>query len=451
MTNALFITLLLFSEFVMFDLGKIIEKDKLLNKQEKVILACSGGMDSMCLAHLLLSAQIPFSIAHVNYNLRGEESTSDQSFIIHWGWQHNVTIHTLSTHISDAKGNTQKKARDIRYAWLNDLVKRNSYKFILTAHHEDDLLEGAIFKWWRGVPWSQRFLMKNINHNIYRPLLGVTRSDIETYVLANQIPYRQDSSNLSSDKYDRNFIRLQLLPLLQSKKAQSRSVLKKLFHDEEEDRQLMHSLVKHLLSNTLLHEKDGWTLSLEALPPLDRKKLIRLLAHIFKQLGMNEKWANQIFQANTGAQWTHRTGTLFLDRNKLIFRRSADVNEQSIIVSSTGLYRFLNCKIEIHPGTYNLHGGDSKNICFVPDRFNFPWTFRKWQSGDRMAPEGLNGKSKKVKEIFSDQKISNFQKSRVPILLIDNEIHWLAGIKLSDALINPALGSKGYWLIVTPD
>lgn len=435
----------------MFDLDKIIEKDKLLNKQEKVILACSGGMDSMCLAHLLLSAKIPFSIAHVNYNLRGEESTSDQSFIIQWGWQHNVTIHTLSTHISDSNGNTQKKARDIRYAWLNDLVKRNSYKFILTAHHEDDLLEGAIFKWWRGVPWSQRFLMKNINHNIYRPLLGISRSAIETFVLANQIPYRQDSSNLSSDKYDRNFIRLELLPLLQSKKAQSRSVLKKLFHDEEEDRQLMHALVKHILSNILIHENDGWTLPLEALPPLDRKKQIRLLSHILKQLNVNEKWADQIFQAKTGAQWTDQTGTLFLDRKKLVFRNSAERNELSIIVSAIGNYRFLHCKIEIHPGTYDIHVGERKNICFVPDRFNFPWTFRKWQPGDRMVPEGLNGKSKKVKEIFSDQKISNFQKSRVPILLIQNEILWLAGIKLSASIVNPAHGTTGYWIIVTPD
>src|SRR5690606_16616242 len=105
------------------------------------------------------------------------------------------------------------------------------------------------------------------------------------------------------------------------------------------------------------------------------------LSHILKQLNVNEKWADQIFQAKTGAQWTDQTGTLFLDRKKLVFRNSAERNELSIIVSAIGNYRFLHCKIEIHPGTYDIHVGERKNFCFVPDRFNFPWTFRKWQPG----------------------------------------------------------------------
>ena len=190
-----------------------------VKKSSKMLLACSGGMDSMALAQLLLNAGLEPSLAHVNYHLRGQDAIADQEFVEQFAQQHQLNCHIKEVEsfkkASTPISNLQEKARNIRYDFFRELVKTHDFEYILTAHHLNDQLETLLFQLGRktylqalsGIP-------KTIN-NIHRPLLNCSRDEIEQFVTEHGIKFREDSSN-KSNKYTRNTFRNEVIKPLEN-------------------------------------------------------------------------------------------------------------------------------------------------------------------------------------------------------------------------------------------
>jgi len=423
----------------MKNLAKIIEKDAFLKNCGKVLLACSGGMDSMCLADLLYQAKIPFEIAHINYRLRGRESDEDHDFVLAWAWSRYIVVHSCVHDLSDAKGNIQAMARAVRYDWFRSILRKTGIRYLATAHHADDLLEGAIFKWIRGVPWEERHLMPANTEDICRPLLEVRKEDIVDWVKIKEIDYREDSSNLSDEKYVRNFIRLTLLPQLEERRPGFKQDLLDKTLWEDRTRKLFHWMVRKWGEDQLEITSDGWELKLNSLQNGAIPEPAVMLNGWLRQLGVHQQLAEQILQAGTGAQWDLDSGVLLLDREKLLFRADEGDKETapSISILEPGTYTLdKETRIVIEKAGYQEHNPAIPNELYLDGSvFPFPWTLRHWKPGDRMRPIGMNGHHKKVQDIFTDQKRSRFEKSKAWLLFVGGELIWIPGIRSGEQVL----------------
>lgn len=437
----------------MKNLRKLIEKDPYLKGVKKVLLASSGGIDSMCLAALLKDIGIPFDVAHMNYQLRGAASDDDQHFLFTWCLENRITFLTKIVNIDHQKGNIQQKARDLRYEWLEKLFTKKNYDLILTAHHADDQLEGVFIKIWRGVEWQDRYLMPARRGKIYRPLVNIFRDEIEEWVGTNNIPYVEDETNRSADKYDRNFIRLRILKGMEEQHPGSKRLLHEKFLREDSARGMYHWMLTRLFKEHAIVTADGWNLDLNTLSLLEPPDLPTLLGAIISKFRFHPEIARQILNSDTGAFWENQLGKLWLDRGKLIFsnNRNAKIDGQSISIKASGTYSLLDTKWKIDEHQFIAPEGLSDFQLFVDKaNFPFPWTIRNWRFGDVISPLGMAGKHKKLKDIFTDQKISRADKKIITFLEIDNEIIWIPGIKKSEKLSKVRLLSSGWLITVEP-
>ena len=194
-----------------------IDEKLLFTTEDKLILGISGGADSVCLMHILLALNYSFELAHCNFNLRAEESDADEVFVKELAKKYQLEIHikqfdTLE-YASKNKISTQMAARDLRYAWFDDLLNKTNSKYIAIAHHENDDVETFFINLVRGSGLTGLLGIKEKNNAVVRPLLSVSRLDIEQYLNEKGLLFREDSSNASL-KYLRNKIRHELMPLL---------------------------------------------------------------------------------------------------------------------------------------------------------------------------------------------------------------------------------------------
>ena len=185
-------------------------------KGKKLLLATSGGIDSMAMVHLFQQTSNPIAMAHCNFQLRGIESFEDQKFVEDYADAHHIPIYTTkfdtNAFAEDYQLSIQMAARELRYNWFYELLETENYDFILTAHHADDNLETFLINFSRGTGLDGLTGIPSQNDQVIRPLLTFSRQEIEEYAKENSLLWREDSSN-ASDKYLRNKIRHDLVPL----------------------------------------------------------------------------------------------------------------------------------------------------------------------------------------------------------------------------------------------
>ena len=201
------------------DFQRFIQQEQLFLSEEKILLAVSGGMDSMVMAHLFREAGFRFGIAHCNFQLRGEASDADAALVKSVAAQWQIPFHTIcfDTEIEAAnqKKSTQLFARELRYTWFERILQEFDYQYIATAHHLNDSLETVLYNLAKGGGIRALHGIPIRQGNIIRPLSFASRKLIEEYARAHQIPYREDASN-QSDKYSRNLLRHQVVPVLKT-------------------------------------------------------------------------------------------------------------------------------------------------------------------------------------------------------------------------------------------
>jgi tRNA(Ile)-lysidine synthase len=416
-----------------------INRYNLIAEGDKLILALSGGVDSMVLAGLLLKSKVEFVVAHCNFHLRGEESDGDEKFVRDYCENNDVQCFVkhfdTEKYASENGISIEMAARDLRYAWFEELRQQLGFDKIAVAHHADDQAETFFINLLRGAGLNGLKGMKPQNGVIIRPLLWASREQIHQYALENQIQWREDHTNAES-VYLRNKIRNQLLPVFDELHPEARQGLyKSLEHLASEN-----ELYRELLNEKLLHvvEQEGDILKLPYSAFRIHHSAFQILFEWLRQFNFNTDQCHFIFEAmktGIGNKYFSSNHQLVIGRNELLLSEiKSETNEEIQIeigeeeITSPVHLRFS--KNEIAP---DFIIDKSPNVALLDaDKIHFPLTLRHWQHGDRFHPLGMKG-SKLLSDFFVDQKFTDSMKRNLWLLTsADGDILWVVGYRIDD-------------------
>lgn len=423
---------------------KYIEDNQLFSKKDRILMTVSGGIDSMVLCHLLHRLGYQFSVAHCNFGLRGEESDGDELFVKEKASEMGVRCHSkfFDTEGVSAKNkiSIQEAARLVRYKWFEELRKMYHYKSIVTAHHANDNVETVLFNFTKGTGLRGMRGILPKNQHVVRPLLWATKDMIWAYASEHKIVYREDSSN-SSDKYMRNFIRHQVVPALESINPNFIETATDNLLRFTEAYNLLRYFINQIKNNLIQYDDEHIIIDLNALSSYPSVET--LLYEILKEYAFHPNQISQILQQNnmktkTGATFYSDSHVLLVDRNSLIVKKNEAIRHESefTIEKNTHLV-FISDNQQILFNTLNTPLNEiikNKNIAFLDsDKLTFPLKLRHWRKGDIFQPFGMKGKSQKLSDFFTHNKISNFEKDKIWILeTAKGEICWIVGYRLDE-------------------
>jgi tRNA(Ile)-lysidine synthase len=408
-------------------------------QSKKLLLAVSGGLDSMVLFHLC-KQDGDIAIAHCNFRLRGIESDAETTFVQQTAKEAGVHCHIghfdTYAYAKEKKLSTQMAARQLRYNWFQDLARENGYDYILTAHHLNDSAETLLINLSRGTGLKGLAGIPVKNGNIVRPLLPFSRKQIKEYALSKSIQWKEDSSN-ASDDYLRNAIRLNAIPALEK---ETPSFLEGVRNTQEYLKQSVSLLgaYKEYLKQTLCYPLNsvmgpsGFCIDLEKLSSHDDSEAVLFL--LLNDYGFTS-WQDiyDLKDAQSGKKVNSATHYIFKDRATLqVVPLEEEKIEQSVywIEKEDRVYEVGNLQLSCVEVASRSNGG--KNEIFVDkDRLNYPLQIRTWKEGDYFFPLGLKGK-KKLSKFFKDEKLSLIEKEHVLVMCSDQDIVWILGMRPDD-------------------
>lgn len=398
---------------------------------KKLLLATSGGLDSMVMVDLFKKSDFNFALAHCNFQLRGLESFGDQNFVQDYADENGiplfVTQFDTEAFAKDYNLSTQVAARELRYNWFYELLENEKFHYILTAHHADDNLETFLINLVRGTGLDGLTGIPEQNENVIRPLLIFSRSEIETYAKENAIDWREDSSN-ASDKYLRNKIRHNLVPVLKEINPDFLSSFYKTQSYLQESKVMAEDASILVYQQVAKEKGEDVHFDLNQL-----KKLPNYKSYLYQWLvefGFSA-W-NDIYDlvdSQSGKQVFSEEYRLLKNRNFLVL--------SPINVTNKAEEYFIdqNQKDVKVPLNLSFSGAEaistvSNTTIFVDqDKLQFPLSLRRWTEGALFYPFGMQGKSKKVSKFFKDEKLSLLEKESAWLLYSGNEIVWIVGIR----------------------
>lgn len=398
---------------------------------KKLLIACSGGLDSVVLTHLMNKLNFEIALAHCNFSLRNKESDGDEMFVIGLAEQMNIPVfaETFNTHkfADEHKVSTQMAARTLRYEWFEQILVNFKYHHLLTAHHLDDDLETFFINLSRGTGINGLTGIPSVNGNIIRPLLVFSREEIVTYAKKNNLKWREDSSNQKAD-YLRNKLRLEVLPLFKETHDSLLNNFKTTQNNLQSSKKLIEDYMALIYKLAVSEDEDFYRINIQKLKELPNTK--DLLYELLNGFGFTE-WndVSALLNAQTGKQLFSKTHQLLKNRDELLLSK-IDFNSQmkEFFVSEIGIDSPIKLKIEL----VDSMDETTKNLIYLDSKkLNFPLKIRKWQEGDSFHPFGLNGR-KKLSKFFKDEKMSILQKNKTWLLLNEDKIVWVIGHRMDN-------------------
>ena len=397
---------------------------------KKLLVACSGGIDSVVLARLLKELKYNISLAHCNFSLRGNESDADEKFVISLADKLSIPIHNkkLDTeHFKKAnKVSTQMAARELRYRWFDELCKKHSFDFILTGHHIDDEIETFLINLSRGTGIKGLIGIPETNHKVIRPLLTLSRNDIYEYASKHNISWREDSSNETTD-YLRNKFRLEVIPNLKETNANFLMGFKKTTAHLKSSLSLVSDYMELIKKLVLTIKKASIEIDIAKLKDLPNTDF--LLYELLSPYGFTS-WndISNLLNAQSGKQIYSEKYRLLKNRDALILAEKTKIKNEHIYYINKGdtiLKSPFLCNITQVDKVLEL----SPNNLYVDfEKLVFPLKLRLWKDGDYFFPFGMKGK-KKLSKFFKDEKLSLIAKEKVWVLLSENSILWVVGMR----------------------
>ena len=414
---------------------KYCQKEKLFKPDDKILLAVSGGIDSVVMAELFFLAGYDFGIAHCNFKLRGKDSDKDEKFVKELAEKFKVPffIKRFDTfkYSDENKISIQMAARELRYYWFTELLEKEDYKYTATAHHRDDSIETFFINLIRGTGISGLHGILPKQGNVIRPILFAGRDKIEVFQKENKIKFREDKSNLS-DKYLRNKIRHKLLPVIKEIEPDIEKVMQKNISRFAETENIYFKEIEKKKKKVVKEENEKIIISideLQKLKPLKTYLFEFLLAYNFNFSDV-ENITNSL-EGISGKQFYSPTHRLLKDRNNLIITPLSEDEIQEFFIEKTDkeILSPLRLKIKIEK---NIELSSDKNIaCLDYSKLEFPLILRKWKKGDVFVPFGMTGK-KKLSDFFIDQKLSIIQKEQIWLLCSGENIVWIVGYRIDN-------------------
>jgi len=394
---------------------------------KRLLLACSGGLDSVVLAHLLVKSGMDVTLAHCNFKLRAEESDGDELFVRELGkmLKIGVEVKAFNTQeqVRQVKGSVQMVARELRYRWFNEMLESHNFDFVLTAHHADDSLETFLINLSRGTGIEGLLGIPELNDKIARPLIPFSKDEILAYARQQQMSWRDDSSNLEN-KYLRNKIRLEIVPQLKALHPAFLENFKQTQIHLKQSSSIINNHINQLKEG--LFEKENGDFRIKIQDLLELQPVDAHIYRLFKDYGFTE-WLDvkDLLTGMSGKEVDSKTYRLVKDREYLILTKKEfeSVEKYTISAQNTKVKVPIPLKIE----AVEIMEEASKNVVFLDkEKLNYPLILRKWEKGDYFYPFGMKGK-KKLSKFFKDEKVDVISKSKQWLLCSKDDIVWVIG------------------------
>jgi len=417
-----------------------IQQHRLIKDDDRLLLAVSGGLDSILMLEILHQLGFNITVAHCNFNLRGVESDEDSLFVEEYCNNLKIPIYqrifSTEKNAIENKISIQMAARDLRYAWFEELCKTHGYSSIVTAHHANDHAETILLNLIRGTGLAGLKGISERNGNIIRPLLPFTRKELDHYALTNNLKWREDSSNQSRD-YQRNLIRLEVMPILKQINPSLENTLSNFSKVILESNFILEEYIDQKLSGLKSENSNSIILKTETI--CDHPSLHTLLHHFFTNYGFNPDVIGTISMAvkemRSGKIFFSKKYRALVDRNQIIITSLQNVNEEPEIIIEEG-----NTVISLPNGLLRMqlmqpdldkmiHNKDNMTAFLDAGMLNYPLLCRKWIQGDYFYPLGMEHRQK-LSDFFIDHKVPLSTKEVSWVLMAGEEIAWVIGQRI---------------------
>jgi len=423
-------------------------------KEKKLLIAISGGIDSVVLTEFLHQLEYNISLAHCNFQLRDIDSDQEEFFVNALANRLHITVFTkkfdTKYYAKNEKLSIQLAARKLRYNWFDVLLKEHDFDYLLTAHHADDNLETFLINLSRGTGLDGLIGIPQQNENTIRPLLPFSRNQIEQYAQDHNLTWCEDASNAET-KYVRNKLRHDVIPSLKNINPQFLEAFSKTIDHLKETQQIVTVSVESIKAKVISSDNDG----IIKLDIKELQKIKHFRAYLYELLkDYNFTAWNDIYdllEGQSGKVVHSKTHRVIKNRNSLLVTKLSNDDNTSFIIKEKGEHHFSTLSLKITnfneninvlaegvpPPSKGARGRISKEvegrsiITLDANKIKFPLTLRKWQKGDYFYPFGMQGK-KKLSKYFKDEKLSLIEKENVWVLVSNNEIIWVINYRLDD-------------------
>lgn len=406
-------------------------------KAQSYLLATSGGVDSVVLCYLFSKLGLNFEIAHCNFQLRNEESDGDADFVSKLAKELNVKIHinkfNTAAYAEEEKISIQEAARNLRYEWFEEIRGNSSLDYIVVGTHKSDEVETLLINQIRGAGIRGLHGILPVKGNVIRPLLSVTREQILEYAKENKLTWREDSSN-ASEKYMRNKIRHQVIPVLK----EIRENVEFQFADNAQAirdyQKLIENEILRLKPTLMTQENQSWKINKDVLSRLTPGYIY--LYELLLDFGFSYSTCKDTISSlnnQPGGIFYGKKGTLINDREFLFLEPESEDSNPAISIDyqANQVYVPLHLKFETLDASNFQISLDNRIASLDFDKLQFPLTLRKWKNGDRFQPFGMNG-MKKISDFLIDNKVPRHAKSSIFVLESGDQIVWVVGLRIND-------------------
>lgn len=415
-----------------------IQNNNLFNRKDMLLLAVSGGIDSMVMAHLFLKLGTNSGIAHCNFCLRDVESELDEELVKNFAGENRIPFYQVrfnTKEYSVTKGiSVQMAARELRYDWFEKIRKENNYDFIAVAHNLNDNIETLLINLTRGTGLTGLTGMRPVSNKIVRPLLFASRKKIEEYCSYHQIPFRVDKTNAET-KYTRNKIRHLVIPVLKEINPSVEETLNETAGRLAGIDEFVSGYIDGIRTRISVVKENTTVFNIEKLLNLQAgEAVIFELFAPFGVTGAKSGDLGRLLTGKTGKQVFTSSHRIVRNRNELIVspleNEPLEYHEVNIIEDFLKVPGILSADILYVTTNYEIP--DNQNIaCLDLDKISFPVVIRHWEKGDYFFPLGMKHK-KKLSDYFVDSKLSRVKKEKILILESGGNIAWLIGERLDD-------------------
>lgn len=404
-----------------------------IKKEAKILVAVSGGVDSMVLLHYLSRQDFKVAVAHVNHSTRNGESDEDQLFVEAYCNQNVIPFYAKKlTYEKLKRGNFQENARNARYAFFMEIMNKHKFDFIATAHHADDQWETFILNLVRGSGLQGLKGIREQRGKIIRPFLSITKEEIKKYQEDYKIPYVEDSTN-SDENYMRNRVRHRITPVINGVFPHFVNQVTKSTKHLRSELNLLQELVDQVRSETFEEGKKKTKIKLKGIQ--EYKHAETLLYYLLQPYGFDRTATRDMLHSKrTGALFQSKDYEVLHDRKKLILRkRSEKAFNIDLTIDDLGSYTTDACDIALQ--RRERDSVVEKHLLLDPSKIEFPLKIRTWKAGDKLRPAGMNGNKKKVKNFLTDLKLNRFEKENVLVIEKDETIIQIVGFRTAEGYI----------------
>jgi tRNA(Ile)-lysidine synthase len=411
-----------------------IQQNNLFNEDETILLAISGGLDSMVMLSLFIEAKFKIAVAHANFKLRGEESEGDEAFVRIFceskGIPFFTTTFDTNNYAAEKKISIQMAARELRYQWFRQLMKEKGFTKIATAHHADDQAETIFLNMVKGEGLNGLTGMPLNKRNVIRPLMFATKENLEHFARNTSLKWREDSSN-KEDNYQRNFIRHQIFPRLHKINPGLNESLLRTSLKAKGEMEILKFGLEAIKQSYFNEDDNGWITIKKTL--MENFKEPSVIWRALDQFGFTLDQCEEIvgMDHQSGKFFLSPTHRLLMDREVMIVQPLiSESTTDPVEITGQGIFKMgpveLKCRIAVG------HFSNKASEAWLDlEKLKFPLTWRKWKEGDRIIPLGMSG-FKKVSDLLIDEKISLAEKETITVVESNGEIVWVVGVRIDE-------------------